>query len=173
LSVAALSPARSPSLARFPLGPICRCRFLHPRPLLSLCLAGPVRQLLSRLPRVPFSLSAPWACPVSSPPPRALALAVDQRVRTRACRRISRPRHLPMRPAPFLEPRQCPVLAPCLISRSSALSRALPMPPTATRDPRPRSRPSSSPKTAPGLPELRSEVRLSPTCLFYLIRVCF
>jgi hypothetical protein len=173
LSVAALSPARSPSLALFPLGPICRCRFLHPRPLLSLCLAGSVRQLLSRFPARPlFSLCTVGLSCQFAPPP-ALALAVDQRVRTRACHRISRPRHLPMRPAPFLEPRQCPVLAPCLISRSSALSRALPMPPTATRDPRPRSRPSSSPKTAPGLPELRSEVRLSPTCLFYLIRVCF
>jgi hypothetical protein len=57
---------------------------------------------------------------------------------------------------------------PHLISRSTALSRALPTPPAAAGDPRPRSRPPNSPETAPILPE----VRLPPPCLFYLIRVC-
>jgi hypothetical protein len=50
------------------------------------------------LPRVPFSLSVPWASLVSSSFP---ALAVDRRVRTRACRRVSRPRRPPTRPAPL------------------------------------------------------------------------
>jgi hypothetical protein len=79
----------------------------------------------------------------------------------------------PTRLAPFLELRQCPALAPHLISRSSTLSRALPTPPAAAGDPRPHSRPPSSPETAPSLPEFRLEVRLPPPCLFYLIRVCF
>jgi hypothetical protein len=56
-------------------------------------------------------------------------------VRTRACRRISWPRRPPTRPAPFLEPCQCPALAPRLISRCSGLSRALPTSPTASGDP--------------------------------------
>jgi hypothetical protein len=43
-------------------------------------------------PRVLFSLSAPWACLVSSAFP---ALAVDWRVRTRARHRVSWPRHPP------------------------------------------------------------------------------
>ncbi|PWZ17301.1 hypothetical protein Zm00014a_018293 [Zea mays] len=62
---------------------------------------------------------------------------------------------------------------PCLISHSSALSRALPTPPAAAGDPHPHSRPSSSLETAPDLPELCPKVRLPPSCLFYLIRVCF
>jgi hypothetical protein len=73
-------------------------------------------------PRTPFLLSAPWACPVSSAPS---VLAVDRRVRTPARRRISRPQHPPTRPAPFLEPRQCPAHTPRLISLSFTLSRDL------------------------------------------------
>jgi hypothetical protein len=54
--------------------------------------------------RTPLSsLPAPWASPVSSPSPRSLA--VDQRVRTRARRQVSRPRRPPTRLAPFLKPR--------------------------------------------------------------------
>jgi hypothetical protein len=102
------------------------------------------------------SLSTPWACPVSSAPS---ALAVDRRVRTRARRRISRPRRPPTRLAPILEPHQCPAHNPRLISHSFTLSRALPTPPAAAEDPCPCSRPSSSPETAPSLPELRPEVR--------------
>jgi hypothetical protein len=49
-------------------------------------------------PRVPFSLFAPWACLVSFAFP---TLAVDRRVRTRARRRVSRPRRPPTRPAPL------------------------------------------------------------------------
>jgi hypothetical protein len=88
-------------------------------------------------------------------------------VRTRARRRVSQPRRPPTHLAPFLEPRQHPALAPRLISRSSALSRSLPTPPASAGDPRPRSRPSSSPETAPSLLELRPEVRhLSPCPIF-------
>jgi hypothetical protein len=118
-------------------------------PSLSLS-RGPRSPVVEPLPRAPLSsLFAPWACPVSSAPS---ALAVDRRVRTRARRRISRPRRPPTRPAPFLEPHQCPAHTPCLILLSFTLSRALPSPPADARDPRPRSRPSSSLETAPSLP---------------------
>jgi hypothetical protein len=116
-----------------------------------------------------FPLSAPWAYRVSSAPS---ALAVDRRVRTRARRRISRPRRPPTRLAPFLEPRQCPAHTPRLISLSFTLSRALPTPPAAARDPRPRSQPSSSPETAPSLPELHPEVRHPSPCLISSIAPC-
>jgi hypothetical protein len=78
----------------------------------------------------------------------------------------------PTRPAPFLEPRKCPAHTPHLISRSFALSRALPTPPAAAEDPRPRSRASSSPETAPSLFELRPEVRHPSPCLISLIVAC-
>jgi hypothetical protein len=85
-------------------------------------------------PRVPFSLSASWACLVSS---AFLAPVVDQRVRTCARHRVSRPRRPPTRPTPFLEPRQCLALAPRLISHTLALYCALPSPPDFTGDPSP------------------------------------
>jgi hypothetical protein len=152
LSAAVLPRARPPSLSRCPVGPTCRRQFLHPRaPFLSLS-RRPGLPVVEPLPRTPLSpLSAPWTLPVSSAPS---ALAVDRRVRTRARYRISWPRRPSTCLAPFIEPRQCPTHTPHLISRSFALSRALPSPPAAARDPRPRSRPSSSPKTAPSLPEL-------------------
>jgi hypothetical protein len=118
-------------------------------------------------PRVPYSLSAPWACPVSSTPS---ALAVDQCMRTHARRRISRPWRPPTRPAPFLEPRQCPAYTPHLISRSFALSRALPTPPVAAGDPCPRSRPSGSPETAPSLPSSAPRWDTRPHAQFPLLR---
>jgi hypothetical protein len=168
LSAAALSHALSLSLAHCLVGPTCRRRFLHPRaPPLSLS-RGPGSPVAESLPRASPFLSLSRG-PVLSDPP----LAVDRRVRTHARRRISRPRRPPMRPAPFLEPCQCPALAPRLISRSSALSRPLPTPPAAAGDPCPRSRPSSSLEIAPGLLEVRPEVRLPPPCLFYLICDCF
>jgi hypothetical protein len=120
-------------------------------------------------PCVPFSLSAPWTLPVRSAFP---APAVDRRVRTRARRRVSRPRRPPTRPAPFIEPWQCPAHTPHLISCSFALSRALPTPPAAAGDLRPCSWPSSSPETAPSLPELCPEVRHPSPCPISLIAPC-
>jgi hypothetical protein len=159
---AALSPRPRPtSLARCPVGPICRCKFSSPARSLSLCLVGPDRQSPSRCPVRPFSLCAVGqACQF-----RPSALAVDQRVRTRARRQISRPRRPPMYPAPFLEPRQCPTHTPRLISLSFTLSRALLTPPAAAGDPRPCSWPSSSSETAPSLTKLRPEVRHPSPCL--------
>jgi hypothetical protein len=117
----------------------------------------------------PSSLSPPWTLPVSSTLP---ALAVHQRVCTRARHQISRPRHLPTHQAPLLEPRQCPHSLPRLISHSITLSRALPSPLGAARDSCPHSRPSSSPETAPSLPELRPEVRHLCSCLISLVPLC-
>ena len=103
------------------------------------------------LPHAPLSsLSVQWACPVSSAPS---ALAVDRRVRTRARRRISRPRRPPTRPAPFLEPRQCPAHTPHLISCSFALCPRRQLP-SGTRTgvpghPARRRPPQASPSSAP------------------------
>jgi hypothetical protein len=72
-------------------------------------------------PRVLFSLAAPWTCLVSS---TFLAPAVDQRVRTRPHRRVSRPRRPPTHPALFLEPRQCP-RTPLTSFRTTSTSLAL------------------------------------------------
>ncbi|PWZ40835.1 hypothetical protein Zm00014a_017789, partial [Zea mays] len=131
---------------------------------------GPGSPVAEPLPRAPLSsLSAPWTLPVSS---AFSALAVDRRVRTHARRRVSRPRRPPTCPAPFIEPRQCPAHTPHLISRSFTLSRTLPSPPAVAGDPRPRSWSSSSPETAPSLPELRPEVRHPSSCPISLIVPC-
>jgi hypothetical protein len=154
------------------VGPICRRQFPSPARSLSLSLSFSRARIANRqvvAPRVPISLSASWACLVSSAFP---ALAVDRRVRTRARRRVSRPRCPPTRPSPFLEPRPCPAHTPRLISLSFTLSRALPSSPDAAGDPRPRSRPSSSPETAPSLPELRLEVRHPSPCPISPVAPC-
>jgi hypothetical protein len=152
------------------VGPICRRQF--PSPACSVSLSVSWTQIASRqavAPRVPFSLSAPWACLVSSAFP---ALAVDRRVRTRTRRRRSQPRRPPTRLAPFLEPRQCPAHTPRLISLSFTLSRALPSSPDAAGDLCPRSRLSSKPETAPSLPELRPEVTHPSPCPISPVAPC-
>jgi hypothetical protein len=140
--------------------------FSPPRALSLSC--GSESLVAEPLPPRPF-LSTQWACPVSSAPS---ALVVDRHVRTRARCRISRPRRPPTRPAPFLEPRQCPHSLPRLISHSIALSRALPTPPATAEDPRPCSRPSSLSETAPSLPELRPEVRHPSSCPISPVAPC-
>jgi hypothetical protein len=171
VSGGSLSLSRPPSLARCPVDPTCRRQFPSPVRSLSLSLSVSRARFASAepLPRASPFLSVPWACLVSSTFP---APAVDRRMRTRARRQVSRPRCPPTRPAPFLELRQCPVHTPRLISLSFTLSRALPSPPDATRDPSPRSRPSSSPETAPNLSELRPEVRHPSQCPISLIAPC-
>src|SRR5688572_30249278 len=116
-----------------------------------------------------FSLSALWACLVSSAFP---APTVDRCVRTRARRRVSQPRCPSTRPTPFLEPRPCPAHTPRLISLGFTLSRALPTPPAAAGDPHPCSRPSSSPETVPSLLELHHEVRHPSPCPISPIAPC-
>jgi hypothetical protein len=149
-----------------PVGASFLCPFA---PSLSL-FRGPGSPAAEPLPRASLSsLSVSWACLVRSAFP---APAVDRRGRTRTRRWVSRPRRPPTRPAPFLEPRQCPADTPRRISHNFTLSRALPTPPAAARDPHPRSRPSSSPETAPSLPELRPEVRHPSPCLISFIAPC-
>jgi hypothetical protein len=148
LSAPVTSPARSPSLS------VSRDWIASAEPLPQ---------------RVPISLSALWTLPASS---AFLAPAVDQRVRTRARRRVSRPRRPPTHPAPFLEPRQCPAHTPHLILLDFTLSRALPTPPDAAGDLRPCSWPSTSPETAPSLSELRPKVRHPSPCPISLIVPC-
>jgi hypothetical protein len=133
----------------------------------SLCLVGPDCQSSSRCPARPFLLSLHRGPYLLVPPsPRSSWTSVC------ALRRISRPRCPPTRPAPFLEPRQCPAHTPHLISSSFALSRALLTPPATARDPCPCSRPSSSPQTTPSLPELRLEVRHTSPCPISPIAPC-
>jgi hypothetical protein len=120
------------------------------------------------VPRASPFLSLRYGPALSDPP----TLAVDRRMRTRARHWVSRSQRPPTHPVPFLEPRQCPTLAPRLILHSFTLSRALPTPPATTGDPRPRSRSSRPPETAPGLPELRPEVRYLSPCPIFPITLC-
>jgi hypothetical protein len=164
------SPARALSLALCPLGLTYRHHFSSPVRSLSLSVSR--ARIASRraiAPRVPFFSLCAVGLPCQF---RPSALAVDRRVRTHARHRISRPRRPPTRPAPFLEPRQCPAHTPCLISYSFTLSRALPTPPAAAGDPCPRSWPSSLPETAPSLPELWPEVRHPSPCPISPIAPC-
>jgi hypothetical protein len=97
LSAVVLPRAHPPSLARCPVGLTCRHQF----PLLVRSLSVSRARFTSAEPLplcVPFSLSAPWACPVSSAFP---APAVNWRMCTRARRRVSRPRRPPTCPAPL------------------------------------------------------------------------
>jgi hypothetical protein len=142
-----LPRARPPYLARCPMEPICWRQFSSPARFLSLPASR--ARIASRravAPRAPFFSLCAVGLPYQFRP-------------LRTCRRISRPRRPPTCPAPFLEPRQCPAHTPRLNSHSYTLSRARPTPLVAAGDPCPRSRPSSSPETAPSLPELRLEVR--------------
>jgi hypothetical protein len=137
-----------------------------PAHLFPLYLAGPVRQSLSRYPRArSFSLSALWACAVSSTLP---APAVDQRARTHALCRDPRPRRLPTCPSSLFEPRPSPHSLPHLNSHSPALAHAAHL----AGDPRPPPRPSSSPETVPSHPELRPEVRHPCPCSVSPILLC-
>jgi hypothetical protein len=163
-----LARALPPSLAS-QWGQPVSASFL-PRTLPLSLSRGPSLPVAEPLPHTPLSpLSMPWTLHVSS---ALSALALDRRVLTRARRRISQPRRPPTRPAPFIEPRQCPAHTPHLISCSFALSRALPSPSAVAGDPRPRSRPSSLPETAPSLPKLRTKVRHPSPCPISLIVPC-
>jgi hypothetical protein len=82
---APVSRARPLSLARCPMGPICRRRFPSPARSLSLSLSRrPGSPVIEPLPRASLlSLSAPWASPVCS------ALSTRRRGRAHAHSRTS------------------------------------------------------------------------------------
>jgi hypothetical protein len=98
LSAAVLPHARPPSLACCLVGPPVGPSFLRSFALSLSVSRARFASAEPLPPRVPFSLFPPWACLVSSTFP---APAVFWRVRTRARRRISRPRCSPTRPAPL------------------------------------------------------------------------
>jgi hypothetical protein len=130
----------------------------------SLCLAGPVRQLLSRCPTCPLFSLCVVGLPCQIRPPRDRRGPASAHLHTSPNFSAMTPAHAP---SYLLKAPPVPRAHPRLILLSSALSRALPTSPVAAGDPRPRSRPSRSPETAPSLPELRPEVRhLSPCPIF-------
>jgi hypothetical protein len=116
-----LSCALSPLSLAAQWGRSVGTSFLHPRAHSLSASRARFASCRAVAPRVPFSFSALWACPVSSAP---LTLAVDRRVRTRARRRVSRPRCPPTRPAPFLEPASAP-RSPLASFRTASPSLAL------------------------------------------------
>jgi hypothetical protein len=165
LSPTTPSPARPLSPSLCPTGPGCRRRFPRPRALLLSLLCRPTFPVVEPLPprARSLSLSASWACAVSSAVP---APAVDQRVRALAhvagnLGHVVRPRV----PALF-EHRLHPHSLPRLISRSPVLASALSTPSDLAGDPRPPPRSSSSPEATPSDPELRLEVRHPSPRLF-------
>jgi hypothetical protein len=167
MSAAALSPARPPSLARYPVGPTCRRRFLHPRASpLSLCLAGPVRQLLSRCPERPSPLSLRRGPSLSDPPSPRPPWTGECALAHGAGFSATTPAHAP---SSLLRAPPVPALAP---PPHFAQHRPLSCSALAARDPCPRSRPSSSLETAPSLPELRPEVRHLYPCPIFPIALC-
>jgi hypothetical protein len=144
------SPSRAPSLPHsVPSGADLSVPVPPPHTL-SLS-RGPGSLVAEPLPRAPLSsLSASWVCHVSSAPS---TLVVDRRVRTRARRRISRPRLPPTRPAPFLEPPSAPrspLASFCTLLPSLALCPRLQTPPE-TR------------ARVPGHPARRRSLQASPS----------
>jgi hypothetical protein len=163
LSAAVLPRARPPPLARCPVGPISQRPFFSLARSLSLCLAGPDRQSPSLCPVCPFLLSLRHGPALSVPTLCARRGPARAHSRTSPDFSATTPAHAPssLLRAP-----------PRLISHRFTLSRALPPPPAAAGDPRLRSRPSSSPETAPSLPELHPEVRHPSSCPISLIASC-
>jgi hypothetical protein len=161
-----LPRARPPSLARCPVGPTCRRQF--PSPVRSLSVSRARFASAEPLPpRILFSLSQRHG-PALSVPPSPLSSWTGECALTHVAGFLGHDAR-PRAQLPFLEPRPCPVHTPRLISLSFTLSRALPTPPAAAGDPRPRSQPSSSSKTVPSLPELHPEVRHPSSCPISLI----
>jgi hypothetical protein len=149
-----VSRVRPLSLAHCPVGPICRRQLLHSlSPSLSLS-RGPASPVAELLPRASPFLSLAMDPPCQFRLPRARCGPARAHSRTSPGFSATTPL---TRPALFLEPYQHPAHTPRLISHSFTLSRALPTPPAAAGDPRPCSRPSSSPEIAPSLPELHPQ----------------
>jgi hypothetical protein len=143
--VSGSSPSRAPSLPRsLRSGADLSAPFSFARSLpLSLSLSLSLSVSRARIashraiaPRPPFFSLCAVGLPCQF---RPSALVVDWRVRTRARRRISRPRRLPTHPAPFLEPASA-LRTPLASFRSTSPSLALcprrqPLPETHTRVP--------------------------------------
>jgi hypothetical protein len=169
LLAATSSPARPLSLPRCPVGPGYRRQFLARVPLSPLYLKGLVRQSLSRCPARPLSLSLRRGPPLSASPSPHLPWTSEHAL-AHVAGILS---HVAL-PTPQLlfEPRPCPHSLPRLVSCSTALARALLMPPDLAGDPRPPPRPSSSPETTPSHPELCPKVRHLCPCSVSPISFC-
>jgi hypothetical protein len=146
--------------------------FLRPFALsLSLSLSrGPSSPVPSRCPRASPFLSLRHG-PALSVPPSPLSPWTGECALAHVAGFLGHDAR-PRTQLPFLEPRQCPAHTPRLTSLNFTLSCALPMPPTTIGGPRLHSWPSSSPKTAPSLPELRPEVRHPSPCPISSIAPC-
>jgi hypothetical protein len=140
------------------------------RPFALSLSRGPGSPVSSRCPRASPFLSLQRG-PALSVPPSPLSPWTDECALAHVTGFLSHDAR-PRAQLPFLEPCQCLAHTPRLISLNFALSRALPMPSAAAGDPHPCSRPSSSPETAPGLTELRPEVRDPSPCPISLITPC-
>jgi hypothetical protein len=170
--VSGSSPSRAPSFSRsLPSGADLSAPVTSPaRSSLSLSLSrGSGPPVIEPLPRASlFSLSAPWASPVS------FALSARRRGPAHAHSRTS-PGFSATTPtlasSSLLRAPPMPRAHPSP-SRSFTFSHALPSPPAAAGDLRQRPRPSSSPKSMPSLPELRPEVKHPSSCPISLIAPC-
>jgi hypothetical protein len=128
----------------------------------------PLRQSPSRYPRAPalsLSLSLRHGTALSAPR-SSRPLWTSARALTHV-RRDPRPHRSPTRPTSF-EHRPRPHSLPRPISRSVALTRALPTPLDLAGDPRPSCRSSSPPEATLGHPKLRPELRHPFPCLVFL-----
>jgi hypothetical protein len=134
---------------------------------LSLCLVGPDRQSPSRCPARSFSSLSLCALdpPCQFRPLRARRGPERAHSRTSPDFSATTHAHTPnsLLRAPLV-PRACP--SPHF-AQLHPLSRS-----AHAGDPRPRSRPSSSPETAPSLPELCPEVRHPSLCPIFPIALC-
>jgi hypothetical protein len=138
---------------------------------LSLSLSrGPRSLATETLPRAPpfFSLCA-GGLPCQFRPLRARRGPTSAHSRTSPDFSAMTPAHTP---SSLLRAPPVPRTHPHLISLSFTLSRALLTPPDAAGDPRPRSRPTSSPETAPSLFELRPKVKHLSPCPISSIAPC-
>jgi hypothetical protein len=167
LSAAVLPRARPPSLARCPVGPICRRQFPSPAHSLSLSVSRAwiaSRQVVA--PSTPFFSLYVMGLPCQFRPLRA------HRGPARAHSRTS-PDFSAMMPAH----------APSSLLRAPPVPRAQPSPHFSQLHPLsrsthaagvscPRSWPTSSPETAPNLPELHPEVRHLSPCPISSIAPC-
>jgi hypothetical protein len=95
LSAAVLPRARPPSLARCPVGPICRRRFPSPARSISLCLAAPDRQSPSHCPARPFFSLCAMGLPCQFYPLRARRGPTHAQSRTSPDFSATTPAHAP------------------------------------------------------------------------------
>jgi hypothetical protein len=166
LSAAVIPRTHPPSHARCPVGSICRRQFPSPaRPSLSVSRAR-IASRRAVAPHTPFFSLYAVGLPCQFRPLRARRGPARAHSSTSSDFSATMLAHVPnslLRAPPVLSARPSPHFAhPCPLSRSVL----------AARDPRPRSRPTSSLEIAPTLPKLRPEVRHLSLCPISSIVLC-